>query len=128
MAVHVHHDLLFEYCHDYQERADYIKQNKPKNEIEVRLKRFVMLTKAQVAILPAQFVKACQKFDEVIQKYGEVIQKYGEAIQKRNEANQKRNEANQNYVKAWKNCQPQLEYIHKQICGCKEWNGKELVF
>src|SRR3990167_3114493 len=100
MAVHVHHDKLFEYCYNYQERVDYIKNNKPKNEIKIRLKRFVMLSKEQAAILPAQFVKTCQKYDEAWKKCVEARQKY----------------------------KPQLEKIHKKICGCKEWNGKELVF
>src|SRR3990167_9554360 len=111
MAVHVHHDKLFEYCYNYQERVDYIKNNKPKNEIKIRLKRFVMLSKEQAAILPAQFVKTCQKYDEAWQKCDEAMQKYYEARQK--------------YDETWKKCQPQLEEIHKKIGGCKEWNGKE---
>ena len=127
MAVHVHHDKLFEYCYNYQER-DYIKNNKPKNEIKIRLKRFVMLSKEQAAILPAQFVKTCQKYYEAWKKCVEARQKYDEAWQKCDEAMQKYYEARQKYDETWKNCQPQLEEIHKKICGCKEWNGKELVF
>ena len=114
MAVHVHHDTLFEYCYDYQERVDYIRNNKPENEIKIRLKRFVMLTKKQAAMLPAEFTEAWQKRDEARQKWDEAIQKYDETIQKYDEARQKYNH--------------QLEDIHKQICGCKEWNGTELVF
>jgi len=37
---HCHHDIICEYVYDYQERVDYIKKEKPKNEIKTRLKLF----------------------------------------------------------------------------------------
>jgi len=36
----VHHGKIVEYCYDYDERVDYIKEFKPKSEIAVRLKHF----------------------------------------------------------------------------------------
>ena len=114
MAVHVHHDILFEYCHNYQERVDYINKEKPEHERKTRIKLFAMLTQEQIAMLPKEFVEERQKYDEVSQKYNEAMQKYDEARQKCNEASQK--------------YKPQLEEIHKKICGCKEWDGTELVF
>src|SRR3990167_8525597 len=121
MAFHVHHDVLFEYCHNYQERVDYINKEKPEHERKTRIKLFAMLTQEQIAMLPKEFVEERQKYDEVSQKYDEVSQKYNEAMQKYDEARQKCNEASQKY-------KPQLEEIHKKICGCKEWDGTELVF
>src|SRR3990167_1691380 len=100
MAVHCHHNTLFEYCYNYQERVDYINQYKPENERKVRLERFKMLTKEQVAMLPQEFVEASKKYAEAIKKYAEVWEKY----------------------------KPQLEEAHRKICGCKEWNGTEMVF
>ena|SRR3990167_5872318 len=114
MAFHVHHDVLFEYCHNYQERVDYINKEKPEHERKTRIKLFAMLTQEQIAMLPKEFVEERQKYDEVSQKYNEAMQKYDEARQKCNEASQK--------------YKPQLEEIHKKICGCKEWDGTELVF
>ena len=114
MAVHVHHDILFEYCHNYQERVDYINKKKPEHERKTRIKLFAMLTQEQIAMLPKEFVEERQKYDEVSQKYNEAMQKYDEARQKCNEASQK--------------YKPQLEEINKKICGCKEWDGTELVF
>src|SRR3990167_3180043 len=93
MAFHVHHDVLFEYCHNYQERVDYINKEKPEHERKTRIKLFAMLTQEQIAMLP-------KEYDEARQKYNEASQKY----------------------------KPQLEEIHKKICGCKEWDGTELVF
>ena len=40
MYFHCHHDVLCEWVYDYQERVDYIKNHKPKNEIETRLRLF----------------------------------------------------------------------------------------
>src|SRR3990167_1160051 len=149
MAVHVHHDILFEYCHNYQERVDYINKKKPEHERKTRIKLFAMLTQEQIAMLPKEFVEArqkCneasqkwneerQKYDEVSQKYNEAMQKYDEARQKYDEVSQKYDEVSQKYNEARQKCneasqkyKPQLEEIHKKICGCKEWDGTELVF
>lgn len=35
---HVHHDKLMEWCFDYKRRVEYIKSNKPDNEINIRLR------------------------------------------------------------------------------------------
>ena len=40
MYWHCHHDKLYEWVYDYQERVDYIKAEKPKNEIKTRLRLF----------------------------------------------------------------------------------------
>jgi len=156
MSMHCHHDILFEYCTNYRERVDYIEKRKPKNEQVIRLERFRMLTKEETAMLPAKYVEASQKWKEAdqkwkeadqkrkeaSQKWKEASQKWKEADQKWNEADQKRKEADQKWNEAdqkWNEADqkrkeakqkynPQLEEIHKKICGCKEWDGEELVF
>src|SRR3990167_6514175 len=135
MAFHVHHDVLFEYCHNYQERVDYINKEKPEHERKTRIKLFAMLTQEQIAMLPKEFVEERQKYDEVSEKYDEAMKEYDEARQKYDEVSQKYNEAMQKYDEARQKCneasqkyKPQLEEIHKKICGCKEWDGTELVF
>ena len=52
---HVHHDKLIEYCYDYDERVDYIKKEKPRNEIETRLRLFKPVK--HLERLPKEFVK-----------------------------------------------------------------------
>ena len=42
-AIHCHHDTLVEYCYDYNERMEYIKNKKAKNEQETRLRLFKIL-------------------------------------------------------------------------------------
>ena len=80
---HVHHDKLIEWCYNYQERVEAIKE-KPKNEIETRLR--LLKPVKNFKVLPKKWVEAYKKF------------------------------------------MPELEALHKKECGCKEWNGKEIVF
>ena len=117
MFWHCHHDNLAEWCYDYQERVDYIKKAKLKNEIKTRLKLF----KPVKGKLPEEFVEADKKCDEAWKKYIEAGKKYIEAWKKYIEARKK-------YGEAWKKYESQIENLHRKECGCKEWNGEEIVF
>ena len=117
MFWHCHHDNLAEWCYDYQERVDYIKKAKPKNEIETRLKLF----KPVKGKLPKEFVEAGKKCDEAGKKYDEAGKKYDKAWKKYDEAWKK-------YFEAWRKFKPEIKRLHSKECGCKEWNGKEIVF
>jgi uncharacterized coiled-coil DUF342 family protein len=135
---HVHHDKLCEYCYDYDERVNYIKTDKPMNEIQTRLR----LMKPVREELPMEFVEAGKKWDEACKKWVETHEKLYEAGKKWDEACKKWNEARKKWVEACEKCDEarekwneaykkyasQLETLHKKECGCKEWNGKELVF
>ena len=114
MAVHCHHKILFEHCYNYQERVDCINRTKPENERKVRLERFKMLTEEQVAMLPQEFVEASRKYHEAWEKLVEACKKLVEACKK--------------FVGPCKKYKQQLEEVHRKICGCKEWNGKMMVF
>jgi uncharacterized coiled-coil DUF342 family protein len=156
---HIHHDKLCEWCYDYDERVNYIKTEKPENEIQTRLR----LMKPVREELPKEFVEAYkkrneadkkwvetykkrnearkrlyearEKLDEAHEKFVEADEKWVEAYEKCdetdkkwNEARKKWNEADKKWDEAWKKFKPQLEALHKKECGCKEWNGTELVF
>ena len=60
MFWHVHHDSLIEYCYDYNGRAAYIRQHKPANEIEIRLRLFQPVK----GKLPKEIIKACVACDK----------------------------------------------------------------
>ena len=115
----VHHDKLIEWCYSYDERVDYIKARKPKNEIKTRLRLFK----------PVKDIKAIPKeYREARKKWEEAWKKLEEARKKWKEAGKKWEEAEEKWEEAEKKCAPQLEKLHKKECGCKEWNGKEIVF
>ena len=114
-SIHCHHDILVEYCYDYRERVDYIKNNKSKNEIKTRLRLFKLLPKKAEKEIPVEYRKAdaeyrkadaeCQKADAECQKaYAERRKAYAEWPQESKDA------------------------FHKKWCNCKLWNGHELVF
>jgi len=131
MYWHCHHDVLCEYVWDYQERVDYIKTEKPKNEIKTRLRLF----KKVKGKLPKEFDKAREKYDETWKKCDEAWEKHVEARKKYDKAwvnyDEVRKmfvEVRKMFVEARKKYAPQLELLHKKECGCKEWNGKEIVF
>ena len=106
LSVHCHHDILIEYCTDYRNRVEVIKENKPENEQEVRLRVFKLLSKEAIKSLPKKLVKAYANLDKAY-------------------ANWKKAYADRDKADAdWK----EKEQWHKKYCGCKEWNGKELVF
>src|SRR3990167_4217535 len=115
LSIHCHHNALIEYCYDYKERVKYIKENKFKNEQEIRLRLFKILPKEAEKDLLERYLKAyteCKKADakwiktnaEWKKAYAEWEKAYAEWPQKSKDA------------------------FHKKWCGCKEWNGKELVF
>ena len=70
---HIHHDILVEpLTEPIKNRIKFIKENKPKDEIKLRLK----LMKPVKGKLPKKFIEARQKYDEERQKLNEVCQKY----------------------------------------------------
>ena len=116
---HVHHSKLAEWCYNYDERVDAIRKNKPKNEIKTRLR----------LLKPVKDVKAIPKeYREADKKWREAEKKLEEAEKKWEKAWKKLEEAEKKWEEAWKKYAPQLEKLHKKECGCKEWNGKEIVF
>lgn len=54
-AFHCHHDVLVEHVWDYDKRVNFIKENKPPNEIELRLRLFKLIPNKR---LPAKLNKA----------------------------------------------------------------------
>ena len=101
LAMHVHHNILFEYCYDFEGRVNVIKDIKPVNEIEIRLRLFKMLTKEAIAELPEKILKASAEWKKADAEWKKAYV-----------------ELNKAYAESW----------HEKYCGCKEWNGKEIDF
>ena len=102
-AFHCHHDTLFEYVTDYDERVRYIKEDKPEREQELRLKLFKIIPDDR---LPTKLVKAREA----------ACDKAGEAYDKAWEA----------YVKAREAYKPEIEALHKELCPGCPWDGKTI--
>ena len=83
-AFHVHHNILMEYCFDYDGRVRAIKENKPKEEQELRLRLFRLIPMGRLPLAirkaDAEYRKAhaeCQKADAECRKaYAECRKAY----------------------------------------------------
>ena len=65
MFWHVHHDMLMEYCYDFKERVNFIKSEKHKDEVAMRLKLF----RAVRGKLPVEISKARAAYDKADAAY-----------------------------------------------------------
>jgi len=105
---HIHHEILAEpLTEPLKNRIKYIKEDKPKDEIELRLK----LIKPVKGKLPSEFIEASQA--------------WAKADQARGKAYLARGKARQAWAKALEDNTPAIEKLHKKECGCG-WNGKTI--
>ena len=116
-AFHCHHDILVEYCFDYDERVKFIKNNKPLGEEGLRLRLFKLIPEDR---LPKPLVKA-----------GKVYHKARDAYLKAEPASLTKAEVA--YGKARYKClktiqqhNQYLEELHKELCPDCPWNGKTI--
>ncbi len=148
LAFHCHHDVLFEYVYDSDERVRFIKENKPKGEQKLRLKLFQMIPdelipsrdssaweaydKARKAYDKAR--KACDKaweaYDKTRKAYDKAWEAYDKARKARDKAWEARDKAWEAYSKAWKvYCKKhhkELEKLHTNLCPDCPWDGKTI--
>ena len=130
LAWHVHHDVLVEpLIGTIEDRAKYIRENKPASEIELRLK----LLKKVIGKLPRPFMETCEKYEEAREKSVEAWEKYKEACETREksvEACEKYKEAWENREETWEKYEEarekykaEIEKLHKKECPDCPWNG-----
>ena len=126
---HVHHEVLIEWCYDYDGRASFIRSEKRENEQETRLRLF----KPVKGILPQEVVEAGQALDEARQTYRALQVLNKEAGQVLNEAWRAYNEAWQVYYRAGRVYDAALrknmsaiEALHREECHNCPWNGKTI--
>ena len=141
LASHVHHDKLFEYCHDYDERVRYIKESKPENEQKLRLKLFQLIPASQLPGLDSTewdaYVKAGDAYGKTWDAYGkardacgkardacgktwDVYLKAGDAYFKARDIYRKERDA---YFKKYAK---ELEALHSKLCPDCPWDGKTI--
>ena len=143
-AFHVHHDKLFEYCTNYQERVDYIKRAKPANEVELRLKLLKIIPSE---FLPHRLDEAVKARNEAEKAHSEVWEAYNKAAKAQDEARKVRNEALKVRIEAenaydkavkarseaWEAYNEALEAhaveltnLHSKLCPNCPWNGRTI--
>ena len=107
-AWHIHHDVLVEPLREpIKNRIEYIKRNKPKNEVDLRLR----LLKVVKGKLPDGYDKALEAYGKAWEAYGKALEAYGKAWEA--------------YFNANKESRKEVEMLHKKECGCG-WNGETI--
>ena len=130
---HIHHEILVEALTEpLENRIKYIKENKPKDEIELRLK----LIKPVKGKLPSEFIEAYQArakayqarekaWEKARQAWTKANQTWAKAYQAREKAWEK---ARQARAKALADNMPALEKLHKKECGCGWSSERSTIF
>ena len=128
LSMHCHHgSKLFGFCYDYDERVEYIKENKPEAEQKLRLRLFKIPPRDRIPGLNSPEWEACDKAREAYNKAWEACNKAREAYNKAREACDKAWEA---YNKAWEayitKYEAELEMLHDEFCPDCPWDGETI--
>ena len=141
---HVHHSILVEELTEpIKNRIKYIKKHKPEHERETRLR----LMKPAKGIGPAyaEYEKitdaAWAEYDKITDaawaEYKKIIGPAEAEYEKITDAalaeyKKIKGLAEAEYKKitdaAWAEYEKIIEKLHKEQCGCTEWDGREIVF
>ena len=116
---HVHHDVLIEWCYNYQERVDFIRNKKAESERELRLRLF----RPVKGNLPEEVVRAGQVLNEAKQAYFKSRQAYYEARQAYDKTWRTYNEAVRTFDEALIRNKKAIEELHAKECPNCPWNG-----
>jgi len=131
---HVHHEILIEWCHSYDERAEYIRTKKSSDEQETRLR----LSQPVKGNLPKKVIEARRAYDEAqqaldkatrqaynetLRAFKEARQAYYKAARTCDEAYRAYIEAGQAYDEAISRNMSAIEALHAEECPNCPWNG-----
>src|SRR3990167_6015311 len=119
---HIHHSILVEELTEpIKNRIEYIKKHKPEHERETRLR--LMKPAKGIGLAWAEYEKIT---DAAWAEYKKIIDAALAEYEKITDA------AWAEYDKitdaAWAEYKKIIEKLHKEQCGCTEWDGREIVF
>ena len=122
-AWHCHHDVLYEFVFDYNDRVKFIKKNKPENERALRLKLFKLIPEDR---LPAALLQAREAYDKAREAYDKAWEAYDKAREAYDKAWEAYNKAWEAYDKAREAHIPFLEQLHAELCPDCPWDGRTI--
>ena len=122
-AFHVHHDVLMEFCTNYKERVNYIKEHKPRGEQEIRLRLFQLISPAR---LPRPLVKAGEAYSKAGEAHSKAYEAYSKACEAYSKAREAYAKTGEAYAKTREAYKPQMNELHKELCPDCPWDGKTI--
>ena len=82
----IHHDTVLEWSDDIMERVEYVRENKPTDELKTRREHMIV---APDSIIPKYVKEAYRKWEKAYYKREEAYRKQEEAYRKWEEADRK---------------------------------------
>jgi hypothetical protein len=116
---HVHHDVLLEWSDNIAERIEYIKDMKPEDEVELRLK----LLRRVKGELPEEIIKARNAFEKALDAFDKTWNACDDVWDTYDKAWKVFYKTWKNYDKAIVDHLPEIELLHKQECKNCPWDG-----
>ena len=123
-----HHNVHWEYCYSYGERVKYIKEYKPTEERELRLRLFRIIPDDK---LPGNDSPEWAAYDKArVARDKARVAYLDEAWVARNRARAVYGRASAAYDKAWvaylNKYRPELDQLHDELFPDCPWNGKSI--
>ncbi len=134
LTFHVHHQVLVEYCTDYEGRAEFIRENKPPDEIPVRLARMQIIPPERMSqgltAAVADFVALRDKAAALRDKAAALRVKTAALWVKGNALWVKAVALEDKAVALWDDLiadfAPELKALHAELCPYCPWDGHTL--
>jgi len=108
---HVHHEQLWEWCYDYDERVAYIRAEKPAGEVELRLRLM-----QPVRAVPERMQRAYAEWERAVAEWER-------AYAEREQAVAERERAYAQWKRAYAECAPEMEALHALECPDCPWKN-----
>ena len=116
---HIHRGILCELSDNIEERIEYIKNNKPAGEIELRLR----LLREVKGKLPEACETAREAYNTTQEAYNVALEACKTALEACKTAWRAYNVALGAYNVALETCKEEIEVLHKKECPDCPWDG-----
>ena len=132
LAFHVHDNIFYELCYDYDERVKVIRQTKPQTEQPLRLKLLQLIPEDKIPSKDSlqweayNKVKAYAKVKKAYTKAKKAynkIETYDKTWETYNKAREIYDKAREIYDKAYSS---EIEKLHAELCPDCPWDGKTI--
>ena len=108
---HVHHEQLWEWCYDYDERVAYIRAEKPAGEVELRLRLM-----QPVRAVPERMQRAYAEWERAYAERERAAAEWERAAAEWERAYAQ-------WKRAYAECAPEMEALHALECPDCPWKN-----
>jgi len=122
---HVHHEQLWEWCYDYDERVAYIRAEKPAGEVELRLRLMqpVRAVPERMQRAYAEWERAAAERERAYAEREQAVAERERAYAEWERAAAERERAYAQWKRAYAECAPEMEALHALECPDCPWKN-----